>query len=196
MNSDLQDEIKNFINHRVWMTKKSRMEAESRMNKNNVFSQFLVNYYTFIVLAFSILSLIEKNSDIIAIMTVIASVGLFGTTLFLTSMAYREKAIQYKESYLSLNELESDLRHILRENNDDPEVITQFQKLEKKYNEILAKTDNHSEVDFNRVQLKHGAKLNKDNYLNYYRHKSITISFQIILILLPLALTILYLRYK
>ncbi|MDR6720111.1 SLATT domain-containing protein [Paenibacillus sp. 2003] len=196
MNSNLQDEIKNFIDNRIWMTKKSRMEAEARMNKNNIFSQFLVNYYTFVVLAFSIISLLEKNSDIIALMTVIASVGLFGTTLFLTSMAYKEKAMQYKDSYLSLTELETDLKHILREDKEDSEVINNLQILERRYNEILAKTDNHSEVDYIKVQLKISSKIDKANYWKYLIHNTTTFLFKVILISVPFALIFLYFRYK
>ncbi|PGA97573.1 SLATT domain-containing protein, partial [Bacillus toyonensis] len=148
--TDVEEDIIKLRDNKIYVTKKSRMIAEARMNDNHVFSQFLVNYYTFVVLALSIAILIIEDKDkTISLLTVIASVGLFGVSLFLSNMSYNERALKYKESYLSLGELESKLSLLLRKNNlNSTQMIDVFEKYQQEYHNILSKTDNHDEIDY------------------------------------------------
>jgi SMODS and SLOG-associating 2TM effector domain family 5 len=194
MKDTTKDEIKNLINNRVWVTKKARMEAEARMNRNNFFMTLLVNYYTFIVLAFSIWTLVSENNNM-SLLTVIASVGLFGISIFVSAVGYREKALQFKESYLSLNELEFDLKYLLRnENLEESLVINDLKLYEKKYNEILTKSENHNDLDFTKVLIKHDMKINSMDLLYYYIHRSAILICGFTLVVLPIIFTVIYLR--
>lgn len=146
-------EIENFTNNRIWVTKKTRMESETRLKRNQIVSNIIINYYTFAVLAFSIWSLVlDPKSDIakyVTLMTVISSVGLFGVTLLISSLGYRERALQFKESYLKLDSLESEFKHLSRSayQLNKEEVIERFHILEKKYFDILSLSDNHDPID-------------------------------------------------
>ncbi len=157
MNTNLVDEIKYLVDERVWKTKKIRMEAEARLNRNNLVSVIILNYYTFVVLAFSIWSLIlDPTSQIttrISLMLVIASVGLFGVTLFLSTVGFKEKAVQFKDSYVRLDNLENGIRNLLRnmEFLDKQRVIVELQQFEEKYNEIISLSDNHSRIDYQKL---------------------------------------------
>jgi SMODS and SLOG-associating 2TM effector domain family 5 len=191
-NNNLREEIKSLKNNRVWITKKSRMEAEARMNRNNILSQVLVNYYTFGVLAFSIWTLVSQDSAM-SLLTVVVSVGLFGLSIFVSAIGYREKALQYKESYLSLNELEFDLKSLLRNKLlKEDEVITELYTLEKKYTDILTKSENHIDSDFIKVLIKHDMKISAGDLIKYYTLKVVFYFFALLLIIAPIILTILY----
>lgn len=152
---NVAEEIKRFLNDRVWMTKKTRIEAEARLKLNNIISDILINYYTFFILAVSILSLVfdTDKADELTIMTIILSIGLFGLTLFLSSIGFKQKALQFKESYLKLDDLEIDIKNLLRQIyfKEETQIIDEFHKLEKKYLNILSLTDNHSNIDYQKV---------------------------------------------
>jgi len=181
---EILQEIKKFADGRIWMTKKTRMESEARLKKNHNISNIIINYYTFAVMAFSIWSLVLDTESAIAkyvtLMTVISSVGLFGVTLLISSLGYRERALQYKESYLKLDNLESEFQHLLRSayRMSKEDVIDQFHILEKKYFEILALSDNHEQIDIKKLMIDReiqGYHLHVNSYNNYTRIRSFTL---------------------
>lgn len=190
MNEELKKEIESLKDNRVWITKKARMEAESRMNRNNLFSQLLVNYYTFVVLGFSIWTLVSQDSAI-SLLTVIASVGLFGVSIFVNAIGYREKALQYKESYLNLNELEFEIKDLLRI-DDNNHIISDLRKYEKRYSDILSKSENHSNIDYIKVLLKHNMKISSGEIIKYLVHKFLYYVLATALIVAPIILFIIY----
>ncbi|MCG7331858.1 SLATT domain-containing protein [Salinicoccus roseus] len=163
----MDKEIESLIN-KIWITKKSRMEAEARMRRNYIWSQVHLTLNTFAVLAFSIFTLVLEN-ELLTVLTVIASVGLFGTSLFMSSMRYGERAIEYKQSYLSLYKLESECKALKRNkelmyNHIGKSLIEEEQNdrvlaLEKEYVTILSESENHANIDFQSTNIKH----NKDN---------------------------------
>lgn len=190
----IKGEIESLKDKRVWATKKARMEAEARMNRNNILSQLLVNYYTFGVLAFSIWTLVSEDSNM-SLLTVVASVGLFGLSIFVSAIGYREKALQYKESYLSLNELEFELQSLLRNKQvNEEEAVSRLYNSEKKYTEILTKSENHSDTDYIKVLIKHNMKVSSEDVIKFYIHKIGFYLFAILLIVAPIILTVIYMR--
>lgn len=159
--TSLLKEITYFKDNRVWVTKKTRMESEARMNNNNIFSLFVVNFYTLIVLSLSILGLVITNQvmvDKISVLTLISSVALFGISLFVSLYGYKEKAIAYKQCYLDLTKIESQCQDLILEDLDYPSRLIKFNEIKKEYSHILDKTDNHSSVD-RLVYLKNNKKL-------------------------------------
>lgn len=146
----LNNEIKHFKDERVWVTKKIRMESEARMNKNNIFSLFMVNFYTLIVLSLSIIALVINDSVIvnkITVLTLISSVALFGVSLFVSLYGFKEKAMSYKQCYLDLTKIENDCQSLLLKDQEYEVKGNTFNNLKKEYANILEKTDNHSSVD-------------------------------------------------
>ncbi|MED4130706.1 SLATT domain-containing protein [Shouchella miscanthi] len=188
MDSEIKKEIILLKDSRVWVTKKARMEAEARMKFNDNISKGLVSYYTFVVLSFSIATLVIEDSNI-SLFTVIASVGLFGLSLIVSAKAYKEKAIRYKESYLNLNELEFDLKNLLRTDAViGSDLVQEFRRCEKLYTDILNRTDNHDDIDYFKTKLKHQMKIAKLDKVKYYFNKTIKLLFLVLLIFFPLIL--------
>lgn len=194
MNEITKADIKNLMDNRVWITKKARMEAEARMNQSHLFTQLLINYYTFIVLAFSIGTLVSQDSKM-SLLTVNASVGLFGLSIFIGAMGHREKALQYKESYLSLNELEFDLKYLLRNEKEDKDVLVDELKVyEKKYTEILTKSENHKDIDYIKVLIKHNMKVSTRDFFRYYTQKTMYFVCGVLVVVAPIIGTFIYLK--
>jgi hypothetical protein len=194
--TDLLKKIAHFKDNKVWVTKKTRMESEARMNKNNIFSLFVVNFYTLIVLSLSLLGLVITNqaiTDKITVLTLISSVGLFGISLFVSLYGYKEKAIAYKQCYLELTSIESQCQDILLEESDYQNRLNKFNEIQKEYNHILEKSDNHSFVD-RLVYLKNNKKLNSlEDQISYYQYKLTNIAIKISLFIIPIiALIILF----
>jgi hypothetical protein len=197
--SGLLGEITYFKDHRVWVTKKTRMESEARMNNNNIFSLFVVNFYTLIVLSLSILGLVisdQEMIDRISVLTVISSVALFGISLFVSLYGYKEKAIAYKQCYLELTKIESQCQDLILEDFDYKNRLIKYNEIKKEYNHILEKTDNHSFVD-RLVYLKNNKKLSSlDDQISYYKYKFINGTIKISLFIIPIVALIILFVWK
>ncbi|OJE39922.1 hypothetical protein BAQ49_02840 [Bacillus proteolyticus] len=195
----LLGEITYFKDHKVWVTKKTRMESEARMNDNNIFSLFVVNFYTLIVLSLSILGLVISDKEMIAnisVLTVISSVALFGISLFISLYGYKEKAIAYKQCYLDLTKIESQCQDLLLEDLDYKNRLIKFNEIKREYSHILEKTDNHSLVD-RLVYLKNNKKLNSlDDQMSYYKYKIINRVIRISLFIIPIVALIILFVWK
>ncbi|MED0681608.1 SLATT domain-containing protein [Bacillus sp. 22446] len=194
MIENIKEDIESLKDNRIWITKKARMEAEARLNRNNLFAQLLVNYYTFVVLAFSIWTLVSQDK-VMSLLTVIASVGLFGVSIFVSSAGFREKALQFKDSYSNLNELEFELNNLLRISDSIGiyELIKRLKEYEIQYNNILNKIDNHKDVDYIKVRLKHQSNITFGPIAYYYFNKFVYYTFILLLLIIPFVLSIIYL---
>jgi hypothetical protein len=197
--TDLLKEIVHFKDNKVWVTKKTRIESEARMNSNNIFSLFVVNFYTLIVLSLSILGLViaeQEMIDRISLLTVIASVTLFGISLFVSLYGYKEKAISYKQCYLDLTKIESQCQDVLLEDLDYQSKLTKFNEIKKEYSHILEKTDNHSSVD-RLVYLKNNKKLNTlEDQISYKKYKFVNRIIRISIFIIPIVVLILLFVWK
>ncbi|MDD9312586.1 SLATT domain-containing protein [Cytobacillus firmus] len=192
-------EITYFKDHRVWVTKKTRMESEARMNNNNIFSLFVVNFYTLIVLSLSILGLVITDQGIIdriSVLTVISSVALFGISLFVSLYGYKEKAISYKQCYLDLTRIESQCQDLILQDLDYENRLTKYNEIKKEYNHILEKTDNHSFAD-RLVYLRNNKKLNSlDDQIAYYKYKFVKGIIKFSLFIIPIVALIILFVWK
>ncbi|MEC0106780.1 SLATT domain-containing protein [Paenibacillus taichungensis] len=191
---EILEEIKSFTDNRIWVTKKTRMESETRLKRNHIVSNIIINYYTFAVLAFSIWSLVldpeSYVSKYVTLMTVISSVGLFGVTLLISSLGYRERALQFKESYLKLDSLESEFKHLSRSayQLSKEDVIERFHMLEKKYFDILSLSDNHDSIDTKKLSINRKKEGYELDLISYKKSQRLGYALIIGLFLIPLVL--------
>lgn len=177
-------EIKYFKNNKLWFTKKSRMEAESRVLRNDRISNIIINYYNLLVLSVSIYTLIWE-SQVGVVLTTIVSVGLFGISNYMNSMNYKESAFKYRESYLRLSKIETKLENLILKSISREEKLSEFNKIKEEYDNILELSYNHSKIDYIAV-VKESDRCNKDDIQKYIWYK---IKFNVgifIVIILPL----------
>lgn len=132
------------LSDRIWLTKKCRMEAESRFNRYDNFSKFLITYYSAFILILSLYDIINTTVEY-NISIVSASMLILIVSLIITSMRFKERSLAHKQCYIKLDELQQE---IAKNENDDQIESEVF----KKYNDVLNLTENHSEYDYFKVK--------------------------------------------
>lgn len=125
----------------VWITRVSRVNAESRLIKKEVFFQGINIYYSCISIIFSILSLMNSN-DALSLMTVMMTISLLVVILYLNGQKYLEHAREYRKNYTALQKLEFQLEHI---GEKDIDII---KSIEENYCELLDSSSNHLSYDY------------------------------------------------
>lgn len=111
----MNEEQINSLSNKIWITRKCRINTSDRLIITNKVTQFLINYYTLMILSISIWSLNSTYNNHLSLFTVIASLFLFGITIGVNSLNYSERIIYLKSSYIKLDDLYTDLEILLNE---------------------------------------------------------------------------------
>lgn len=191
---NLKKKITNFRDNRVYITKKVRMNAEERMNRNNLHSIIILNIYTFILLCYSINALSSPVDKYLSIVTLIVSLAVFGVSLFVSLYGFREKALAYKMSHLELAEIETHLDILeLDCHSNHKELLKLFKIYQLEYHKIMSKTDNHKKIDY--IKYNHDIKKTISSQCSYWRGILLVSIARFSLYLLAL-LSLLYIIFK
>lgn len=172
---------------KIWITRKARIKAEERLERFDFLTQILINYYTLVVTGLSIWVFYDStNSQLISVVSIIASVLLFGLSIFVTSRNFKGRAIAFKACYIKLDEIyiEAELM------KDTPSRLSyeNILDIQKKYNEVLNNVENHSATDFLNV-LNENNEINKTQYLHLLWNKFTFKFFVALIVILPLLLS-------
>lgn len=142
--------IKEF-KRKVWLTRKNRINASERLNRYDLLAKVYINYYSFIVVAFSIWGLILNNSHINTNYAIlIASIFIFVLSLFISSMNFKARAEQLKNCYIKLDEQIVQLKLLenkLSQDDDNEDVLNKFLIIQRQYTDILINSENHNPMD-------------------------------------------------
>jgi hypothetical protein len=91
---------------KIYITYKTRMLTEARLMKDAKFYNGLIAWYSFWLIAFSMSQLFGiYRADFANLMFAIASVAIFGLSLYVGGQKYSERAEQFRSCYLQLKEL-------------------------------------------------------------------------------------------
>lgn len=183
---NIDSDIVEYRDNRVWQTKKIRMNAEERMKNNNSFNNFVLNYYTFWLLTTSIFQLVDSNTSQ-EIYVLIASIAVFGFAIYSSTADYKGKALQYKDSYTQLAHIENELDSLLLKDfisKEDKEK--EFFLIKQHYISELGKHDNQTKKDyilFNKKDRETGknTSIYKWVIFNLYLYKSVLIFFPVLI---------------
>jgi hypothetical protein len=189
---ELYKEVKDFLDIKVWKTKKSRMNSEDRYLKYNFLSEVILNEYSVCMLALSVITLSQKDAKF-DLLNLVLSILLLGVTLIVTCFRFKETANEYKNSYTQILLIEDQLNDLLlRINNQclkEIDPYESFMNIKRNYQDILSNTPNHKYIDF--LLMKKNSKKDKlEKKQNIYYHFRIVFgSFILIIIfLIPLSL--------
>lgn len=176
---------------RIYLTAKSRMTSEANLRSQARFNQILPAIYSFYLIVISLLDLtqIYKFQNFSAI-SILCSIALFGIALFYQGQKLEERADNYKQCYLKLQQLEAE---------DLPE-----KEKNARYFSILEIYENQSRDDFDEMIFESWLRkqdLRNSNgpiiLTNYVFVKTIFIKifrnlFRLFLIIIPAILIILF----
>lgn len=138
---------------KIYITSKTRMAAEARLRTTGIVFHVLLAWYSFLLIVVSLIGFSGThqiyNSNLIS---TILSVGVFAMSLFTYGEGYSERAGEFKNCYLELQELYHS-------------SIDIDKKMEK-YADILRHYDNQSNADYDGMVV--SAKLRGQKLQNAY----------------------------
>lgn len=123
---------------KVWWTRKAKIKSERRLLNLDYYSQFLLLWYSFFLVCYSIYALVkppENNNE--SVVMVALSVLILVLTLFINNMNFKGRAMLIKQCYEKLSVIQS----LSLDCVSIPE-------LDKEYQSVLASSENHLERDF------------------------------------------------
>ncbi|WP_242860440.1 SLATT domain-containing protein [Desulfosporosinus sp. I2] len=113
----MTNELIDSLLRKIWITRKCRIVASERLEKAELYAQFIFIYYSVILVCLSIWNLFPEHSNsALSLISVIASIGLLSVSLFITSRNYRNRAIALKSCYIKLDQLYTKLQIIKADN--------------------------------------------------------------------------------
>ncbi len=184
---------------KMWCTKGARFVADQRCKKAYNLSSFTIAFLSFEVIAISIYSLAgtfnESENRIITSYTLILSILFLVLSIFENAKNYNVKAKDYHNCALEIGKVYSKLKFILAQNKDeDFNDEKTLDPLQREYEEILDKYENHEEIDYSKYKInkKKDFNLGKwevilESLIIYYNTKLL---YHLLLIFLPIILLI------
>lgn len=124
---------------RIYLTYKTRMTTEARLRRTAFLSYVLLAWYSFVLIAFSLLDLSGKfvipNFSMIS---AIGSIATFSLSLFIYGERYTERADHFRSCYLKLQELYSSGLSTNAKMRKYAEILDLYQnQTDRDYDEML-----------------------------------------------------------
>jgi carbon starvation protein CstA len=179
------------LSDKIWITRKTRIYTEQRLLSNAFWTQFIMIFYSSLLLVLSIWILVNPSQKV-EIFSIFSSVVVLVASIFLSSQQFKERSLAIKNSYIKLEELISRARRA-EDSNDVSATIS----IESEYATILLNVENHTDYDFlaMRYSLRHSEttlpKLSWGECLTIFAKKVYRFFSLAFLLLLPLIFFIL-----
>lgn len=148
------------LNHKIWCTKGTRFNADSRFKKKSKLSNISVSIlsaYLIIASLFSVYN-INKNSDdnIISYLVTALSILLLVVSMHENNQDYKLRAFNFHSCGLELAEIYNRLRTFktLEGEKSASEISDFCFEINNKYQSILNKYDNHDDIDYDTFRIK------------------------------------------
>lgn len=196
---------------RLWKTKSARFNAYHRLSKTQYLSSYATSFlsvYVIVLALFQPYNIItdEKTLNILNLIATCVSITLLVFVLMESSMQYNLKAEKFHDCAKKIGKLFKKFEFIKEDTSlNEVDKYKKYEKVQKKYNEIIDLYDNHRPIDFNFFQATNKLKKYKEHkvklwfinidlasYNRYvtklkYNHL-IFIHYYIVIFLLPLIL--------
>ena len=167
----MEDELKSLKDN-IWKTRKARINAAERLNKNALFIKFLNIYYSCAMIIINLIDITNQNYNL-EILLLSMSIVLTISIISFDSQQYCERAERLKNCYISLQKLYYEIN------------VENINEKREEYFELLGKTENHSEYDYYKVEI-NTEKISLNKFLSYYFHTLIIFLIKILVIMLPI----------
>lgn len=120
--------------NKIWITSKTRMQAETRYKTYSLTSHLLLSHYALLMVVFSIFSDSITTSLPLAQINIALSTAIFGVSLIVYGFKFGQTAQLHRECYLRLQRLIA--------------LVDDERELKAQYHEIIAGYPNHSAKDY------------------------------------------------
>lgn len=148
------------LNHKIWCTKGTRFNADSRFKKKSKLSNISVSIlsaYLIIASLFSVYN-VNQNSDdnIISYLVTALLILLLVVSMHESNQDYKLRAFNFHSCGLELAEIYNRLRTFktLEGEKSESEISDFCFEINNKYQSILNKYDNHDDIDYDTFRIK------------------------------------------
>lgn len=185
-----------ILSDKIWITRKARIEASERLLRNDFHSHLLINYYALFVVIISVYDLNDTNVNL-SLLSVISSILLLTTSIFISSKNFKERSNFLKSYYLKLEFIQEKIKSFT-----DKEKQTRYLEISEEYNDVLRNSENHLTVDFTKIKLsipkdkrQNSTQISPNEYFSYSIYLFLRIFSLTILYFLPAIITSIYITY-
>lgn len=148
------------LNHKIWCTKGTRFNADSRFKKKSKLSNIsisILSAYLIIASLFSVYNF-NQNSDnnTISYLVTALSILLLVVSMHESNQDYKLKAFNFHSCGLELAEIYNRVRTFktLEGEKSESEIRDFCFEINNKYHNILNKYDNHDDIDYDTFRIK------------------------------------------
>lgn len=148
------------LNHKIWCTKGTRFNADSRFKKKSKLSNISVSIlsaYLIIASLFSVYN-VNQNSDdnIISYLVTALSILLLVVSMHESNQDYKLRAFNFHSCGLELAEIYNRVRTFktLEGEKSESDISDFCFEINNKYQSILNKYDNHDDIDYDTFRIK------------------------------------------
>jgi hypothetical protein len=162
-----------MLSDKIWVTRKTRIYTEERLQWISNISQALMIVYSLALVSISIYNL-QSNDPKLNIVSAFASIVVLVLSVHLTAQKYAERSLAMRNCYVKLDELYSKAKRAELGKDEDA-----LPGIESEYTSILVNIENHSEFDY--LCLRYSLRDKKDttlprftkaDYVQYFYEKT------------------------
>ncbi len=124
---------------RIYLTYKSRMTSEARLRLLARFWNFLLSWYSFLLIAVSLLDLTGRFTiPSFNVIAAIGSVAVFGLSLYIAAERHEARADDYRRCYLELQAIYADGDSVETKMPRYADVLSRYEnQIESDYDDML-----------------------------------------------------------
>lgn len=135
---------KQQLDNKLWITRKSRINASERLLKAANFIDFINVYFSIFLILLSLISIspYADDSGMLSYVSLAGSITLTISIIYAASLGYKERSMAFKQNYIALQGLINKLAFI---GDTEEEKI---QDIQQEYNDLLNNVENHKNIDY------------------------------------------------
>lgn len=134
-----------YLQTLIWKTRLAHIHAEKRLLALESLTQHATLYFACWTSALTLLTLFN-TSRILTLLSIVVAVITTLCTVYASSQNYGVRALQMRQSHLDLQELWLEFDDA--KNKDDVAKAKFADEAGKRYVDILSKTENHKQIDY------------------------------------------------
>lgn len=159
LDKDFLEELK----HKIWSTKGSRFKADQRLRTVSKYSNLCIHFLSAYLIIFGLISVYNLYNQAVVDPNVIAfaitamSIMVLVFSLLENSEDYKLKAKNFHDCALALATLYNELQNFktYRKEATDKEKMDFAEQMQKRYQTILERHENHHPIDNRSFKLQH-----------------------------------------
>lgn len=133
------------LSQKIWITRKSRIEAATRLEWNAYWSSFLIPYYSLFLVIVAAIDFKKGEIDY-SFTSLVASIVILCFSILVSSSRFQERSLALKACYLNLDKLYQDAK--FAEQSSNSTAKKKLLDIGESYMEVQSANENHTHCDF------------------------------------------------